>query len=240
MSTRSGGVSGPPWDTLNLGTHVGDDPEHVARNRALFARAVGLRPVFLNQVHGVQVLTLEPDTPDGAQADAAISFTPGLACTVMVADCLPVLCWDRQGRWVAAAHAGWRGLLGQQGQGVLESLAHALRAQGADMAQAGVWLGPCIGPQAFEVGAEVRAAFVSMDPQADAHFVPGAVGRWWADLPGLARQRLQALGVNQVMGNGGQQTWCTVSNPGRFFSHRRDASGGRSTGRMAAAIGLLG
>lgn len=240
MSTRAGGVSLPPWDSLNLGMHVGDQPAHVARNRALWAQALGVRPVFLQQVHGVQVVTLGPQTPSEPVADACISFTPGLACTVMVADCLPVLCWDRQGRWVAAAHAGWRGLLGQQGHGVLEALAQALQAQGAQIAQAGVWLGPCIGPQAFEVGDEVREAFVADRRDAQAHFVPGHAGRWWAHLPALARQRLQALGVEQVQGNDGQPPWCTVSNPGRFFSHRRDGRGGRSTGRMAAAIALRG
>lgn len=235
MSTRTGGQSLAPWDSLNLGDHVRDAPVPVQANRDLLSRALGARPVFLQQVHGTVVVELGSDTPNGSQADACFSFVPGVACTIMVADCLPVLMWDAQGQWVAAAHAGWRGLAGDDGQGVLETLWGALAARGARPGQARVWLGPCIGPQSFEVGPEVKAA-LGTTPQACAAFQPGQGDRWLADLPALARQRLQALGLSQVKGNDGSLPWCTVSNPGLFFSHRRDALRLGSTGRMAACI----
>ena len=236
MSTRAGGCSQPPWDGLNLGDHVGDAVGHVQANRQLLASTIGVRPVFLKQVHGIQVLELEQGTPDGTVADACFTFAKGLACTVMVADCLPVLLWDVQGRWVAAAHAGWRGLAGQGGIGVLESLWSALSARGARAQQTRVWLGPCIGPQAFEVGPEVRQAFCADTPEALAAFVPGPGDRWLADLTALARGRLQQIGLTQVSGNDGGADWCTVSRPALFFSHRRDAVRLGSTGRMAACI----
>ena len=235
MSTREGGVSSAPWDSLNLGEHVGDAPEAVAANRARLQQAMGARPVFLRQVHGTDVLELLQDTA-GGEADACFTFAAGVACTIQVADCLPVLLWDRQGQWVAAAHAGWRGLAGEGGRGVLEALWQALVARGAHAAQTGVWLGPCIGPRVFEVGPEVRAAFVAQSAAAAAAFVPGQGDRWLADLPRLARLRLQALDLPQPMGNDGSAPWCTVSNAGRFFSHRRDAVRLGSSGRMAACI----
>ena len=229
FTTRSGGVSLAPYQSMNLGSHVGDLAAHVQSNRQALQAALGVRPVFLDQVHGSQVLDLQPDSPDGLQADAAWCATPGLACTVMVADCLPVLLCSADGSAVSAAHAGWRGLLGQQGVGVLEQVAQ--RHPGPDTL---AWLGPCIGPSAFEVGAEVRQAFVAHDPQAVACFAPGAPGKWLADLPGLARQRLQALGISRIYGNDGSTPWCTVLNPSRFFSYRRDGV----CGRMAASIWL--
>ena len=235
MSTREGGVSSAPWDSLNLGEHVGDAPEAVAANRARLQQALGTRPVFLRQVHGSGVLELQPDSV-GGEADACFTFASGVACTIQVADCLPVLLWDRQGQWVAAAHAGWRGLAGEDGRGVLEALWQALAARGARASQTGAWLGPCIGPGAFEVGPEVRAVFVAQSAAAAAAFVPGQGDRWLADLPRLARLRLQALGLPQPMGNDGSAPWCTVSNAGRFFSHRRDAVRLGSSGRMAACI----
>jgi YfiH family protein len=154
----------------------------------------------------------------------------------MVADCLPVLLWDGEGRWVAAAHAGWRGLAGESGMGVLESLWAALAARGAQAHRTQVWLGPCIGPEAFEVGAEVMQAFVQAQAEAQTAFRPGQAGRLLADLPALARQRLRRLGLGQVWGNDGSPAWCTVSGPARFFSHRRDAVRLGSSGRMAACI----
>lgn len=256
MSTRQGGVSRAPWDSLNLGEHVGDAPEAVAGNRARLQQALGARPVFLRQVHGTDVLELGPETVAG-QADACFTFATGVACTIQVADCLPVLLWDRQGQWVAAAHAGWRGLAGKGGCGVLEALWQALAARGAQAAQTSAWLGPCIGPGAFEVGPEVKAAFCLAPPSVPASaeprtilaatqattqaatqaaFVPGRGDRWWADLPQLARLRLRALGVRDVTGNDGSAPWCTVSGVGRFFSHRRDAARLGSSGRMAACI----
>ena len=162
-----------------------------------------------------------------------------LACTVMVADCLPVLFTNRQGTLVAAAHAGWRGLVGSKGQGVLETVIDQFRASApVHNAQAAIdiiaWLGPCIGPTAFEVGAEVREAFVAHDAAAGAMFLPSSPGKWLANLPGLARQRLRAQGVRAIYGNDGSEAWCTVNQPSRFFSYRRDGV----SGRFAACIWL--
>ena len=245
FTSRLGGVSAPPWDSMNLGDHVGDDPLSVAANRALLAQALAAKPVFLQQVHGTAVLAIDAETANGEQADAAVTSQRGVACTIMVADCLPVLFTTRDGSAVAAAHAGWRGLAGQHGHGVLEqtfeafcALAHTGRAQAAINTIA--WLGPCIGPTAFEVGPEVRQAFVGSHPGAAACFTAAAPGKYLADLAGLARQRLQALGVTQIDGNDSSSPWCTVGNASRFFSHRRDAgvqgNGFHSTGRMAACI----
>lgn len=233
-STRLGGVSAPPWDSLNLGDHVGDDAQAVARNRALFAQGLqGAHPVFLRQVHGTGVLPLTPLTPDGAQADACWTREPRLACTMMVADCLPILLCDAAGTQVAAVHAGWRGL----SQGVLEAAVATF--EGRPLL---AWLGPCIGPQAFEVGEEVKAVFESVQPDAGAHFRPGAAPapggaarKWWADLAGLARQRLARIGAVSVHGNDSTPGWCTVTQSSRFFSHRRD----RISGRFAASIWLV-
>jgi polyphenol oxidase len=236
MSTRAGGHSAAPWDSFNLGDHVGDAPDHVQANRQLLADTLGVRPVFLRQVHGTDAIELDPGTPDGAVADACFTFEHGLACTIMVADCLPVLFWDAQGRWVAAAHAGWRGLAGQEGVGVLESLWVNLNARGATPAQTRVWLGPCIGPAAFEVGPEVRRVFVTQQPEVASAFRPGRGDRWLADLPALARSRLRRMGLVEVLGNDGSPDWCTASRPVPFFSHRRDAVLLGSTGRMAACI----
>ncbi|MFM7026676.1 MAG: peptidoglycan editing factor PgeF [Limnohabitans sp.] len=239
MSTRQGGHSLAPWDEFNLGDHVGDAPEHVRANRRLLANTLGAQPVFLRQVHGTQVVELTAQTPEGTEADACFTFTPGLACTIMVADCLPVLFWDVQGRWVAAAHAGWRGLAGQAGTGVLESLWSVLLARGATPEATQVWLGPCIGPTAFEVGPEVRAAFGPDRAEVAAAFRPASAGRWWADLPALARWRLCQMGLAEPSGNDGSSNWCTVSNAALFFSHRRDAARLGSSGRMAACIWRL-
>ncbi len=236
MSTREGGCSVAPWDSFNLGDHVGDAPSAVQANRQRLADALGVRPVFLRQVHGTEVVELRADMPDGVAADACFTFSKGLACTIMVADCLPVLLWDTQGEWVAAAHAGWRGLLGQGGHGVLESLWAILSARGAAAQRTRVWLGPCIGPEAFEVGPEVHQAFMADSPEAARAFRPGQGDRWLADLPLLARARLDRLGLSEVAGHDGSPAWCTVSGPARFFSHRRDAARLGSTGRMAACI----
>lgn len=223
MSQREGGVSAAPYDTLNLGIAVGDDPAAVAENRRRFAAATGAEPFWLQQVHGTRVVRLGHD--DDRVADAAWTDEPGLACVVQVADCLPVLLARRDGRAVAAAHAGWRGLAG----GVVEAALGAL-CEGSACAPADVvaWLGPCIGPRQFEVGADVLAAF----PGAASRFVsrPRADGspRWLADLPALARDRLRAAGVVAVAGG----TWCTVEDRSRFFSFRRDGV----TGRLAAAV----
>lgn len=266
-TTRTGGVSQPPYDSLNLGTHVGDDPAAVHTNRlSLQARvqavSAGVRPVFLNQVHGDGVVQLDHATADGTDADACVATDTGVACTIMVADCLPVLLAHRSGTVVAAAHAGWRGLAGQGGQGVLEAvvqrfgaLALAHQAPGAINIEASVlaasaratpgaapdtmaWLGPCIGPTAFEVGAEVRAAFCDVSAAAQACFTSraGMPGKYLCDLAGLARLRLQALGITSIYGNDSSAAWCTVTNASRFFSHRRDSGTLGSSGRFAACI----
>lgn len=242
LTTRAGGVSGAPWDQWNLGDHVGDHPAHVADNRRLLAQRLGARPVYLRQVHGTQVVALTADTPDGSQADACWTSQPGVACTVMVADCLPVLLCSADGQSVAAAHAGWRGLAGADGLGVLEALSREWPAASEPAARAGirVWLGPCIGPQAFEVGPEVRAAFVAPDPAAEQAFVPtpqhAQDGKWLCHLPLLARQRLQALGYTHIDGNDGSPAWCTVTQASVFFSHRRDSRRFGNSGRFAACI----
>jgi len=238
-STRSGGQSVAPYDAFNLGDHVGDDPVAVRANRLKLEQALGARPVFLSQVHGVQVEQVSVDTAHGTLADGCITAQPGVACTIMVADCLPVLLTNAQGSLVAAAHAGWRGLAGQGGRGILDQVIESFRALApVDTAHTATkiiaWLGPCIGPQAFEVGRDVRDAFVVQDREAWAMFRPHGDGKWLADLQGLARLRLRALGVTEIYGNDGTSPWCTVSQTSRFFSHRRD----RVSGRMAACIWL--
>ena len=243
-TTRQGGVSAAPFDSMNLGDHVGDVPARVVANRALLGQSMAAAPVFMQQVHGTAAIIVDGNTAPGRQADAAVTTQRGLACTIMVADCLPVFLSTVDGTAVAAAHAGWRGLAGIQGRGVLEqvyecfsALALIGRAQSAINIIA--WLGPCIGPSAFEVGAEVRAAFVAGNPQAARCFTPSA-SKYLADLAGLARLRLQALGITRIYGNDGSAPWCTVGNASRFFSHRRDAgvpgNGFNTTGRMAACI----
>lgn len=222
-TTRAGGVSVAPYDSLNLGTHVGDDAANVAANRAQVRRIVPSEPAWLNQVHGTAVVDAAAvaGVPD---ADASVSRTPGAVCVVMTADCLPVLLCDRAGSVVGAAHAGWRGLHG----GVIEATVAAMQVAPADVI---AWLGPAIGPTAFEVGDEVRAAFVATDAIADAAFKPaGQPGKWLADIYLLARQRLAALGVTAVYGG----DCCTVSESRRFFSYRRDGV----TGRMGTLVWL--
>ena len=230
-STRAGGVSLAPYDSLNLGDHVGDDPVHVAQNRErLRAQLSGAHAVFLKQVHGVQAIELDPQTPDGCIADAAWTTHPKLACTMMVADCLPILLCDDQAQVVAAAHAGWRGLA----HGVLENTVQTLVKQAhCPTSRVHAWLGPCIGVTAFEVGLDVVQAFVSVHPDDGVFFHPHAhTQKKWADLAGLARARLTRMGVVSITGNDSSSEWCTVSQTSRFFSYRRDGV----TGRMAAGI----
>ncbi|MEJ6023484.1 peptidoglycan editing factor PgeF [Ramlibacter sp. PS4R-6] len=226
-TTRTGGVSQGPYDSLNLGDHVGDEPQRVARNRAIVAEAMGARPVYMEQVHGVGVARLDADARDGLRADGCFTSHQQVACTIMVADCLPVLLAAEDGSIVGAAHAGWRGAC----EGVVEA---TVKAMGVAPASLVAWLGPCIGPEAFEVGDEVRAAFAARDPQDAQHFQPYREGKWLADLPALTRRRLHAMGVSRIHGNDGTRAWCTVANPSRFFSHRRD----RVSGRFAAVVWL--
>jgi YfiH family protein len=239
FTTRAGGHSSAPYHALNLGDHVGDDPVWVAANRATLRQAIPAKPVFLSQVHGTNAREITHDTPDGAQADGCFTSQPQLACTILVADCLPVLLTHKDGKRVAAAHAGWRSLVGQGGRGILENIyASFMPLAPASIAKEApeiiAWLGPCIGPSAFEVGGEVRDAFLAFDPLAETMFVPKPNGKWLANLQGLARRRLTAMGISDIYGNDGSPPWCTVSQPSRFFSYRRDGV----CGRMAACIWL--
>ena len=236
-TTRAGGVSTGRYQSLNLGTHVGDLADAVAENRARLQQAMAAQPVFMEQVHGTGLLEIDAMTPEGRPADACTTQQPGIACTVMVADCLPVLLCDVDGARVAAAHAGWRGLAA----GVLERASECFRPQvptgrAHRAIKTMAWLGPCIGPKAFEVGGEVKAAFEAHAAEAGRCFRSAATeGKWLADLSALARQRLRAAGIEQVYGNDGSDAWCTVANPSRFFSHRRD---GGVSGRFAACVWL--
>lgn len=233
MSSRHGGVSQGPWQGLNLrppeiaGTDL-DDAQAVRHNQAVFAAQLeGARPVYLSQVHGTRVVRLHQDGWSSGQAlpeaDASVTDEVGVACTVLVADCLPVLLATADGQAVGAAHAGWRGLAA----GVLENTVDALlQLRGHPVGEVQAWLGACIGPTQFEVGDDVRQAFAGAP---EACFSPGKVpGKWWADLPALARWRLTQWGVQHISGG----LWCTASDASRFFSFRRD----RVTGRHAAAI----
>ena len=229
MTTRAHGRSTPPFAGFNLRDGLGDKPGDVEHHRALLRQAMeGASPVWLNQVHGAKVVRVDEGHarpgPTLLEADASVTNTPNIACTVMVADCLPVLFAALNGQAVGAAHAGWRGVAG----GVLEATLNqvcSLAACKADQVRA--WLGACIGPRQFEVGADVLDAFAA-NPSSLERFAPQAHQKWLADLPGLARDRLHAAGVLDVSGG----TWCTVSDPERFYSFRRDGV----TGRMAAGI----
>ena len=232
MTTRSGGTSVAPYATMNVGTAVGDDAAVVAANRARLAQAMGAAPVFLRQVHGTRVVRVgAADAAPGAsshEADALVTSEAGLACVVQAADCLPVLLSAPDGRAVAAAHAGWRGLAA----GVVERTVEVLcEVGGCRPSEVVAWLGACIGPDAFEVGADVLTAFDAVPERRDralARFKAMGGAKWHADLAGLASDRLEASGVARIGGG----TWCTVTDASRFFSYRRDGV----TGRMAAAI----
>lgn len=221
-TTRAGGVSHGPYDSLNLATRVGDDPVAVERNREVLRGALQLDPLWLHQVHGADVVDAE-DAPALAQADAAVARTRHRACAVLTADCLPVVLADRGGEVVGIAHAGWRGLAA----GVIEATVRRMGVRGDRLL---AWLGPAIGPAAYEVGAEVRQAFVAADPQDAAAFREVGPGKFHADLYALARARLGRLGVTAVHGGG----FCTFSERERFYSYRRD----RVTGRMATVVWL--
>lgn len=217
VTTRAGGVSDGDYASMNLGLSSGDDPERVAANRARVRASLPGDPRFLRQVHGIEVADLDTAGADGPTADAATTATPGRVALVLTADCMPLFFCDNGGERVAVAHAGWRGMAA----GVIES---TLAAMGVAPGQVHAWMGPTIGPDAFEVGAEVREAFVAADPAADIAFVaPGKPGKYMADLYTLARQRLRRAGVRHVSGGG----FCTYREPDRFFSYRRTAKSGR-------------
>jgi len=227
VTTRNGGVSAGALATMNLGKGAGDTSEAVAENRSRLRAFLPSAPRWLHQVHGAAVAIhgAEEDRRP-VVADAAITRESGVVCAVMTADCLPVLIADRRGSAVGVAHAGWRGLAA----GVLERTVAEMKSLGAGTDDLVAWLGPAIGPRAFEVGPEVVEAFVSTHPRSNAHFVRGAPGKWHADLYGLARQRLTDCGVGSVGGGG----FCTKTDATRFYSWRRDREGGR----MAALIWL--
>lgn len=224
-STRTGGTSGGPWRSLNLADHVADDAEAVSRNRARLRRELELpeEPRWLVQRHGARVVEVGP-APDRAPADGIVAREPGAVCAVLAADCMPVLLCDRDATVVAALHAGWRGVAA----GIVEA---GVRALGVDPGELVAWLGPAIGPGRFEVGPDVRGAILAGDPDGGEAFRPaGGTDRWRADLERIVRRRLARCGVGSVHGGG----YCTASDPGRFFSHRRDGV----TGRMATLVWL--
>ena len=225
VTTRAGGCSGGPYATLNLGLRTGDDPDAVARNHRRLGAFLPAPPAWLDQVHGTAIAVLDGASPAARPAaDAAVTRESGVVCAVLVADCLPVLFTDRGGTVAGVAHAGWRGLA----SGVLQATVSALADLGARDLVA--WLGPAIGPSAFEVGADVRDAFAARDAGAQRCFVPVREGKWLADLRGLARRQLAGAGVTDVSGG----ELCTWTDATRFFSYRRE----RESGRMAALVWL--
>jgi YfiH family protein len=222
VTTRRGGVSGAPWTSFNLGEHVGDEPLMVAENRRRLREHLPGEPKWLKQVHGnhcvdAALVSVPPD------ADASFTRQSSIVCAVQTADCLPVFFCDDQASVVAVAHAGWRGLAA----GILES---TVQSMSVDPARLLAWLGPAIGPNKFEVGNEVRAAFMTHDAHASSAFVPTADEKWLADIYTLARMRIAAIGIRRITGT----NWCTVTQGEDFFSYRRDGV----TGRMASCIWL--
>ncbi|MDO8346931.1 MAG: laccase domain-containing protein [Rugosibacter sp.] len=256
VTTRQGGVSGGPWTSLNLASHVGDDAAAVAENRARLCAHLPSEPPWLTQVHGVRCVDAATALP-GVEADASFTRARGVVCAVLTADCLPLLLCDENASVVTAVHAGWRGLA----DGVIEASVAALAVPGEKLL---AWLGPAIGPQNFEVGAEVRAAFLAHDAAAASAFSELGAGKWRCDIYHLARQRLAALGIHRVFNDGLQRRgdmprvpqgdflrgkttltpgasalrpcgeFCTVRDGERFYSFRRD----NITGRMASCIWL--
>ena len=220
MTTRTGGVSLSPWASFNLGDHVGDDPAHVAENRARLRQQLPAEPGWLKQVHSATAVEVGSGL---IEADAAFTRQAESVCAVLTADCLPVLFCDRAGSVVAAAHAGWRGLAG----GVLEATVAAMQVPAGEIL---AWMGAAIGPQAFEVGDEVRQAFVAQHPEAALAFVPHGPNKWLADIYQLARIRLNHAGVQAIYGGGR----CTFTEAETFYSYRREGV----TGRMASLIWL--
>lgn len=222
-TTRHGGISDAPYASFNLATHVNDNPAHVARNRAQLQQLLQLpaEPVWLAQVHGTTVVHAAETTQSNPQADASIASKPRIVCAVLTADCLPVLITDRHGRHIAAVHAGWRGLLA----GIIGATIARLPVAPAELM---VWLGPAIGPDAFEVGADVHDAFVLRDPHYARVFVDKGQQHWWMNAYDAARLELQQLGVTAVYGG----EHCTYHDSRRFYSYRRDGV----TGRMASLI----
>jgi YfiH family protein len=221
VTTRAGGVSTGEYASMNLGASSGDHADHVEQNRSIVHALLPGAPTYLAQVHGTAVADLDRAAGAALRADAAVSALPGRVGVVLTADCMPLFLAARDGKRVAVVHAGWRGLAA----GVVESTLAAMRVPPGDVV---AWMGPAIGPERFEVGPEVRQAFVGVDPQAGRAFVPGAPGKFMADLYTLARQRLERAGVTNVHGGG----FCTLADSRRFFSYRR----AKASGRMGAFI----
>jgi len=221
-TTRAGGVSRAPYESLNLAAHVGDDVRDVDINRRRAAMSLGLpaAPLWLTQVHGNDVVDAAA-SPSGVTADAAFTTRPGIVCAVLTADCLPVVLCHRDGGRVAAVHVGWRGLV----NGVIDAALHALDCPGDQLL---AWLGPAIGPRVYEVGDDVKALLSNAVGDAAGAFVGAPAGKWYADLYTLAARRLAGLGVSHVYGG----RWCTYTDPHRFYSYRRDGV----TGRMATLV----
>lgn len=220
QTTRQGGVSAAPYDTLNLADHVGDEPLTVARNRTLLNHLVPSEPVWLVQKHGTEIVNAD-QTSCFPQGDACIARHRDAVCVVMTADCLPVLLCDTQGSVVGAVHAGWKSLLA----GIIETTVQAMEVEPQNLM---AWLGPAISQEAFEVGKEVHDFFVAADPHAESAFIQGQHGKWFADLYALARLRLNSLGITQIYGG----DHCTYRESDKFFSYRRDGV----TGRMGTFI----
>ena len=232
QTTRIGGISHVPYTSLNLGAHVGDNPVVVAHNRLLLSAYLPSEPVWLNQIHGIKAI--DAATICCVQdADAAYTNKANVVCVTMTADCLPILLCDEAGTAVAAIHAGWKGLL----DGVIENTINTMQITSRTATNQALksqylmaWLGPAIGPQAFEVGSEVRAAFIAVDANATCAFKALGPKKWLCDLYKLARQRLNTIGVTQIYGG----NLCTYTDKKRFYSYRRD----QLTGRMASLIWL--
>lgn len=232
QTTRNGGVSRAPYASLNLGTHVGDDALAVAKNRQLLSSYLPNEPVWLNQVHGIEVIDAAKSTCL-QNADASFSTQANVVCVTMTADCLPLLLCDKAGTVVAAVHAGWRGLC----DGTIEAAVNKMLVRPSDVL---AWLGPAIGPNAFEVGDDVRQQFTAQDSKAALAFKPHAEhqlnGKWLCNMYVIAQQRLNKLGVTQIYGAGINENFCTYTDEARFFSFRRN----NVTGRMASMIWLTG
>lgn len=225
QTTRNGGLSLDAFASLNMGMHVGDDPIVVAKNRQLLSAYLPSEPVWVNQVHGINVIDAAASSCL-QNADASYTNKPNVVCVTMTADCLPVLLCDQKGKVVAAVHAGWRGLC----DGVIEAAVAKMQVPVNEIL---AWLGPAIGPNAFEVGDEVRSQFMARDTQAELAFV-ACSDKWLCNLYLIAQQRLQRMGVTQIYGAGIDEDFCTYSDEARFFSYRRD----NVTGRMASLIWL--
>jgi len=230
QTTRTGGVSPAPYASLNLGAHVQDNPIAVAKNRQLLSPYLPSEPVWVNQVHGIEVINAATSTCL-QNADASFTTKPNVVCVTMTADCLPVLLCDKKGSVVAAVHAGWRGLC----DGVIEAAVQKMQVSADEVL---VWLGPAIGPNAFEVGGDVRDQFIAKDNQASQAFKlleSSASGdKWLCNLYMIAQQRLNRIGVTEIYGAGVNENFCTYTDQMRFFSFRRD----NITGRMASMIWL--